>query len=97
MKIFITGICGFVGSRLAARFLQETPGVEVSGLDNLLRPGSEMNRAELARRGVRFVHGDLRMASDLEAVGASDWVIDAAAHPSCPGWRGWEIKPATAR
>lgn len=82
MKIFITGICGFVGSRLAARLQQAIPGVQIAGLDNLLRPGSESNRAELARLGVRFIHGDLRMASDLEAVGPSDWVIDAAAHPS---------------
>jgi len=82
MKLFVTGICGFVGSSLAARFVQLIPGIEIVGLDNLLRPGSEMNRAELARLGVRFVHGDLRMASDLEAIGPSDWVIDAAAHPS---------------
>ncbi len=82
MKLFITGICGFVGSSLAARFLKLIPAIEIAGLDNLLRPGSEMNRAELAQIGVRFIHGDLRMASDLEAIGPSDWVIDAAAHPS---------------
>jgi len=82
MKLFVTGICGFVGSSLAARFLQLIPGIQIVGLDNLLRPGSEMNRAELAKLGVRFVHGDLRMVSDLEAIGPSDWVIDAAAHPS---------------
>lgn len=82
MKIFITGICGFVGSSLAARFVKEMRGVEVFGLDNLLRPGSEMNRSVLSQLGVRFIHGDLRMPSDLEAVGPSDWVIDAAAHPS---------------
>jgi CDP-paratose 2-epimerase len=82
MKIFITGICGFVGSRLAARLLQDVSDAQITGLDNLLRPGSEMNRSELARTGVRFIHGDLRMPSDLEAVGPSDWVIDAAAHPS---------------
>jgi CDP-paratose 2-epimerase len=82
MKLFITGICGFVGSSLAKRLVQQVPGIEISGVDNLLRPGSEMNRAELARLGIRFVHGDLRMPSDLEAIGPNDWVIDAAAHPS---------------
>ncbi len=82
MKLFITGICGFVGSRLAAYLQKSVPGIQIAGLDNLLRPGSEMNRSELARLGIRFVHGDLRMASDLEAIGPSDWVIDAAAHPS---------------
>jgi CDP-paratose 2-epimerase len=82
MKLFITGICGFVGSKLAARLLRFVPGLQICGIDNLLRPGSEMNRAELSRLGVRFVHGDLRQASDLEAIGPADWVIDAAAHPS---------------
>jgi CDP-paratose 2-epimerase len=82
MKLFITGICGFVGSSLAKRLIEQVPGIEICGLDNLLRPGSEMNRSELARLGIRFVHGDLRMPSDLEAIGPNDWVIDAAAHPS---------------
>jgi CDP-paratose 2-epimerase len=82
MKLFITGICGFVGSKLAVRLRELVPDLEVSGIDNLLRPGSEINRTELARLGVRFIHGDLRMPSDLEAIGANDWVIDAAAHPS---------------
>jgi CDP-paratose 2-epimerase len=82
MKLFITGICGFVGSSLAARLHSEMPGVEIVGLDNLLRAGSEMNRAVLTRLGIRFVHGDIRMPSDLEALGPSDWVIDAAANPA---------------
>jgi CDP-paratose 2-epimerase len=82
MKLFITGICGFVGSRLACRLREQVAGLEVTGIDNLLRAGSELNRVRLAQYGIRFIHGDLRMPSDLEAVGPSDWVIDAAAHPS---------------
>ncbi len=82
MKLFITGICGFVGSKLAAKLRELIPDLEVSGIDNLLRPGSETNRGELARLGIRLIHGDLRMPSDLEAIGPNDWVIDAAAHPS---------------
>jgi CDP-paratose 2-epimerase len=82
MKLFITGICGFVGSRLATRMRQLMPGLQIAGMDNLLRPGSEMNRTELTRLGIRFIHGDLRMPSDFEAIGGTDWVIDAAAHPS---------------
>jgi CDP-paratose 2-epimerase len=31
---------------------------------------------------VRLIHGDIRQASDLEAIGAVDFVIDAAANPS---------------
>jgi CDP-paratose 2-epimerase len=82
MKILITGICGFVGSRVALALQERIGGVEIYGLDNLLRPGSEGNRGALISRGVRFVHGDVRMRSDVETLPACDWVIDAAANPS---------------
>jgi CDP-paratose 2-epimerase len=52
------------------------------GLDNLARLGSETNRLALMRLGVQLVHGDIRMASDVEALPVVDWVIDAAAQPS---------------
>src|SRR5690242_4099337 len=82
MKLLITGVCGFVGSRLAALLPERVANLEIAGVDNLLRPGSETNRTELRSRGVRFVHGDLRFRSDVEALPACDWVIDAAANPS---------------
>lgn len=82
MRILITGICGFVGSSLAVSLLEAVPGLELSGLDNLIRPGSEENRRLLAKLGVRLVHGDIRCASDLESLAAVDWVIDASANPS---------------
>jgi CDP-paratose 2-epimerase len=82
MKILITGICGFVGSNLAKALAERLPGLEICGIDNLLRPGSEQNRHVLAGNGMRFVHGDLRMRSDVEALPDCDWVIDAAANPS---------------
>ena len=81
MKLLITGACGFVGSALA-RALSETRAHSIIGLDNFIRPGSESNREELKRLGVRLVHGDIRQASDLESLGAVDFVIDAAANPS---------------
>jgi CDP-paratose 2-epimerase len=82
MKILITGICGFVGASLAAALAERLEGVEVIGVDNLSRAGSESNRAGLRRAGVKLFHGDLRMASDVEALPDADWVIDAAANPS---------------
>lgn len=82
MKILITGICGFVGSTLAKAWLAAEPGLILYGVDNLCRPGSERNRLELQRLGIRFVHGDLRQASDLEGLPGVDWVVDAAANPS---------------
>ena len=82
MKILITGVCGFVGSRLALSLRERLDNVEISGIDNFLRPGSETNRAPLEERGVRFVHGDVRSVADVDSLPASDWVIDAAANPS---------------
>jgi CDP-paratose 2-epimerase len=82
MKILITGCCGFVGHTLARALLENLEGLEILGIDNLIRSGSELNRRELARLGAKFVHADVRHRSDLEALPAVDWVIDAAANPS---------------
>jgi CDP-paratose 2-epimerase len=82
LKILITGVCGFVGSRLALALPRFIDNTEIYGIDNLLRPGSEMNRNSAVAAGVRFFHGDLRLRSDLETLPACEWVIDAAANPS---------------
>jgi CDP-paratose 2-epimerase len=82
MKILITGICGFAGTALAERLRSQAEGLELVGIDNLMRPGAEINRRRMRRLGVRFFHGDLRVASDVSALPACDWVIDAAANPS---------------
>jgi hypothetical protein len=49
MKLLITGICGFVGSSLAK-------GISISGMGNLMRPGSELNHAR--RRPLRIIGFD---------------------------------------
>ncbi len=84
MKILITGICGFVGSELAASLRHRAPAnsVEILGLDNLSRNGSWHNRERLVEIGISVHHGDIRCPTDLEANGPVDWVIDAAANPS---------------
>jgi len=82
MKILITGICGFVGSTLTRALLESTPGLQITGLDNFIRPGSELNRRELAKLGVKIFHADVRSATDFETLPAADFVIDAAANPS---------------
>jgi CDP-paratose 2-epimerase len=66
---------------IARRIREAVPDTEIFGLDNLGRPGSERNR-RLAIERIRVVHGDIRVASDLEGVPSADWVIDAAALPS---------------
>jgi CDP-paratose 2-epimerase len=82
MRILISGVCGFVGSTLARSLREESGAHEIVGFDNFIRPGSETNRAELKKLGVKIFHGDLRAASDLETLPAVDWVVDAAANPS---------------
>ncbi len=82
MKLLITGICGFVGSSIAEGLLERRAGISIVGLDNLMRPGSEVNVPRLKKLGVTLMHGDIRMPSDFEALPAVDWVIDAAANPS---------------
>ena len=58
MKVLITGVCGFVGSRLAFALMERLQGLQVFGIDNLSRAGSETNLTELTDRGIRFIHGD---------------------------------------
>ena len=82
MKIFITGICGFVGSTLARHWIESDSSVQLVGMDNLIRNGSQTNRDQLKKLGVRVFHGDIRVASDFESLPVCDFVIDAAANPS---------------
>ena len=82
MKILITGICGFVGSEIACELSIRLPDVMIVGLDNLSRNGSWRNRDRLARSGIDVRHGDIRCRSDIESIGAVDWIIDAAANAS---------------
>jgi len=81
VKVVVTGACGFVG-RALAQHLVERGGFEVTGLDSLVRPGSETNRGALRALGVRLQHGDIRSKSDVDALPEADWLIDAAANPS---------------
>jgi len=84
VKVLITGVCGFVGSTLARYFRErrDVAALEIVGMDNLSRPGSETNRRPLLGDGITVLHGDVRAPSDIEMCGDVDWVIDAAANPS---------------
>jgi CDP-paratose 2-epimerase len=80
MRMLITGGCGFVGANLAKHFAGQ--GHEVIALDNLVRRGSEFNLPDLAARGVRFVHGDVRCAEDLAGLPRCDVICETSAQPS---------------
>src|SRR5437667_11238325 len=82
MRVLITGICGFTGNTVAKGLQDLDSTIELFGIDNFIRPGSERNRAPLQSAGVQLHHGDVRHPSDLESLPAVDWIIDAAANPS---------------
>jgi len=52
MRLFITGICGFVGSTVALALRNLRPDAKVTGIDNFCRPGSETNRRRLRDAGI---------------------------------------------
>ena len=56
-KIFITGICGFVGSNLALFFKDRN--YQVYGVDNLSRKGSNKNYLRLKKIGIKILKGNL--------------------------------------
>lgn len=81
-KILITGGAGFVGSRLALALVKKNPLWEIVCFDNLRRRGSEINLIALKENGIKFIHGDIRIDSDLEEVGNFDYMIECSAEPS---------------
>ena len=82
MKILITGICGFAGSSIAKTLLQHHSNLQIIGLDNFSRKGSELNISTLTNLGINLIRGDIRSQSDMDALPKVDWVIDCAANPS---------------
>jgi CDP-paratose 2-epimerase len=81
-KILVTGGAGFAGSNLAIRLKAKYSAASVIAFDNLKRRGSELSLERLRRGGVDFVHGDVRVKSDLLDTGECDLVVDCAAEPS---------------
>ena len=78
----ITGCCGFAGFNLAKNLLLRHADIELIGLDNLSRRGSELNLQYFEDLNIQFIQGDIRCPSDLHNLPTVDWVIDCAANPS---------------
>lgn len=78
MKYLITGGCGFLGSNISKKILEQ--GDELLIIDNLSRFGSKMNRDWLDLHGKYiFINGDIRNKSTLEKI-ISDHKPDSIFH-----------------
>lgn len=82
MRVLITGICGFAGNAIARSLLAHREGLQIFGIDNLSRRGSETNLPALRALGCTVQVADLRDTAVLAQHGPVDWLIDAAANPS---------------
>ena len=82
MRILVTGGAGFVGANLAVALAERHTDWELTALDNLHRPGSELNLPRLEAAGVAFVRGDVRDRDALERVRAIDSLVECSAEPS---------------
>jgi len=82
VKLLVTGGAGFVGSSLALALKKKHPDWDVTALDNLKRRGSELVLPRLSAAGIRFVHGDIRVPTDLDAAGPCDLILECSAEPS---------------
>jgi len=65
MKYLITGGCGFLGSNIASKILEQ--GDELIVFDSLYRYGSYQNLEWIKTQGeFEFIHGDIRNTNDVE-------------------------------
>ena len=81
-NILITGGAGFVGSNLAIFLKRDFPSLQITVLDNLYRRGSELSIPRLQKAGIKFVHGDIRILSDIKSANRFDLMIECSAEPS---------------
>lgn len=82
MRVLVTGGAGFVGASVAIALAGRHPDWELVALDNLRRRGAELNLRRLRDAGVSFVHGDVRVPTDLVELEDVSAIIECSAEPS---------------
>lgn len=81
-SVVVTGGAGFVGSSVALALAARHPDWQILVVDNLYRRGSELNLPRLKAAGIRFQHGDIRVADDLATLPPFDALVECSAEPS---------------
>ena len=82
MHVLVTGGAGFIGANVALGLAKRHPDWEILALDNLRRPGAELNLPRLRDAAISFVHGDVRVMDDLLELGEVNALIECSAEPS---------------
>lgn len=78
-RVIITGACGFIGTCLSQRLMGQ--GMDVIGIDNLSRPGSELNALELAENNnFSLWRVDLSHGQKVDDIFATIGPVDAVFH-----------------
>ena len=66
-KVLVTGICGFAGSTIAIELRKFAESIDIIGIDNLSRKGSEKNLIKFPDQQIQVFRGDIRCESDLSS------------------------------
>jgi CDP-paratose 2-epimerase len=77
-RVVVTGSCGFIGTCLCRRLIED--GVEVLGIDNMSRRGTELNARELESPLFTLHRTDLSRTDDVLALFATFKDVGAVFH-----------------
>ena len=75
-------MAGFTVNCIVKTPLHSHSNLQIIGIDNFSRNGSDLNISRLTELGIDLIRGDIRSQSGNYAVPRVDWVIDCAANPS---------------